>query len=87
MAPRIGQTNHPDYEKAYERPSARLFATSTSTSMSYQYLFANAVKIEPIDKDLFTETIEPQKTDQLATELLERRGRDHVAQEGLRVVT
>jgi hypothetical protein len=90
MAPRIGQTNHPDYEEGYERPSARLLATSTPTSTSYQYLFANAVEIEPIDKDLFTEIIEAQKTDKLATELLgklDRRGRDHVIQEGLTAVT
>jgi hypothetical protein len=85
--PADGPFRRPDYERGYERPSARLLATSTSTSTSYQYLFANAGEIEPIDKDLFTEIIEPQKTDQLATELLDRRGRDHVTQEGLTVVT
>jgi hypothetical protein len=85
MAPRIGQTNHPDYEAGYERPSARLLTTSTSTS--YQYLFANTVEIEPINKDLFAEIIKAQKTDKLATELLDRRGRDHVIQEGLITAT
>jgi hypothetical protein len=78
--PADGPSRRPDYDEGYERPSARLLATSTSTSTSYQYLFANAVEIEPIDKNLFTEIIEPQKTDQLATELLgklDRRGRDH----------
>jgi hypothetical protein len=72
-------SRRPDYEEGYERPSARLLATSTSTS--YQYLFANDVEIEPINKDLFAEIIEAQKTDKLATELLgklDRHGRDHV---------
>jgi hypothetical protein len=81
-----GPSRRPDYEEGYERPSARLLATSTS----YQYLFANAVEIEPIEKDLFAEIIEAQKTDKLATELLgklDRRGRDHVIQEGLTAVT
>jgi hypothetical protein len=68
MAPRIGQTNHPDYEDSYERPSARLLATS----MSYQYLFANAVKIKPIEKDLFVKIVKAHKSDQLATDLLRR---------------
>jgi hypothetical protein len=83
-----GPSRHPDYEESYEWPSARLLATSTSTSC--QYLFANAVEIEPIDKDLFAEIIEAQKTDKLATELLgklDRRGRDHVIQERLTAVT
>jgi hypothetical protein len=79
--PADGPFRRPDYERGYERPSARLLATCTSTtSTSYQYLFANAVEIEPIDKDLFAEIIEAQKTDKLATELLgklDRRGRDH----------
>jgi hypothetical protein len=48
--PADGPSRRPDYEEGYERPSARLLATSTSTS--YQYLFANAVEIEPIEKDL-----------------------------------
>jgi hypothetical protein len=69
--PAAGPFQRPDYERGYERLSARLLATCTSTtSTSYQYLFANAVEIEPIDKDLFTEIIEAQKTDQLGTELL-----------------
>jgi hypothetical protein len=84
--PADGPSRRPDYEEGYERPSARLLATSTS----YEYLFANAVEIEPIEKDLFTAIIEAQKTDQLSTELLgklDRRGRDHVIQEGLIAVT
>jgi hypothetical protein len=77
--PADGPSRRPDYEEGYERPSARLLSTSTSTS--YQYLFANAVEIEPIEKDLLAEIIESQKTDGLATELLgklDKRGRDQV---------
>jgi hypothetical protein len=80
--PADGPSRRPDYEEGYERPSARLLATSTSTS--YQYLFANAVEIEPIEKDLLAEIIEAQKTDVLATELLgklDKRGRDHVTKQ------
>jgi hypothetical protein len=86
MAPRIRQTDHPDAPITRKATNGRAHATSTS----YQYLFANAVEIEPIDKDLFAEIIEAQKTDKLATELLgklDRRGRDHVIQEGLTAVT
>jgi hypothetical protein len=64
--------------------SARLVATSTSTSTSYQYRFANAVEIEPIEKDVLAEIIESQKTNVLATELLgklDKRGRDHVTKQ------
>jgi hypothetical protein len=57
--PADGPSRRPDYEEGYERPSARLLATTTS----YQYLFANAVEIEPIEKDLLAEIIESQKTD------------------------
>jgi hypothetical protein len=46
-----------------------------------------ATDVTPIDKDFFTEIIEAQKTDKLATELLDRRGRDHVIQEGLITAT
>jgi hypothetical protein len=53
--PAGGPSRCPDYQRGYERPSARLLAT---TSTSYQYLFANAVEIEPIDKDVFAEIIE-----------------------------
>jgi hypothetical protein len=74
--PADGPSRRPDYKEGYQRPSARLLATS----MSYQYLFANAVKIEPIEKGLFPEIIEAQKTDQLGTELLGRLGRDHVTE-------
>jgi hypothetical protein len=63
--PADGPSRRPDYEEGYERPSARLLATSTS----YQYLFANAVEIEPIEKGLLTEIIEAQKTDQPATDV------------------
>jgi hypothetical protein len=61
-------SRRPDYEEGYERPSARLLATSTS----YQYPFANAVKIEPIEKDLLAEITEAQGADQLATDVLRR---------------
>jgi hypothetical protein len=64
--PADGPSRRPDYEEGYERPSARLLTTSTSTS--YQYLFANAVEIEPNEKDLLAEIIEVQKTNQLATD-------------------
>jgi hypothetical protein len=77
--PADGPSRRPDYKEGYERPSACLLATSTS--MSYQYLFPNAAEIEPIDKHLFAEIIEVQKTDKLAMELLgklDRRRRDHV---------
>jgi hypothetical protein len=81
-----GPSRRPDYEEGYERPSARLLATSTSTytSTSYQYLFANAVEIEPIEKDLLAEITEAQKTDVLATELpgkLDKRGRDQATKQ------
>jgi hypothetical protein len=66
--PADGPSRRPDYEQNYERPSARLLATS---STSHQYLFANVVEIEPIENDLLAEIIEAQRTDQLATELLE----------------
>jgi hypothetical protein len=78
--PADGPSQRPDYEEGYERPSARLLATTTS----YQYLFANAVEIEPIKKDLQAEIIESQKTDGLATELLrklDKRGRDHLTKQ------
>jgi hypothetical protein len=78
--PADGPSRRPDYEEGYERPSARLLATSTSTS-SYQYLFANAVEIEPIEKDLLAEIIEAQKTDILATELLDKRGTNQVTKQ------
>jgi hypothetical protein len=66
--PADGPSRRPDYEEGYERPSARLLATSTS----YQYLFANAVEIEPIEKDLLAEITEAQGADQLATDVLRR---------------
>jgi hypothetical protein len=74
-----GPSRRPDYEEGYERPSKRLLATSTSTS--YQYLFANAVEIEPIQKDLLAAIIEAQKTDVLSTELLHKGGRDQVTKQ------
>jgi hypothetical protein len=76
-----GPSRRPDQEEGSERPSARLLATYTSTSTCYQYLFANAVEIKPIEKDLFTEIIEPQKTDQLGRDSLGRLGRDHVTRD------
>jgi hypothetical protein len=67
----------PDYKEGYERPSAGLLATSTS----YQYLFTNAVEIEPIEKDLLAEIIEAQKTDQPVTDSLRRlAGVNHVTE-------
>jgi hypothetical protein len=86
MNPADGPSRRPDYEEGYERLSAWLLATSTSTSTttSYQYLFANAVEIEPIAKDLLDEIIEAQKTDVLATELLgklDKRNRDQVTKQ------
>jgi hypothetical protein len=77
--PADGPSRRPDYEQGYERPSARLLATA-----SHQYLFANAVEIEPIEKDLFAEIIEAQKTDRLATDSLRKLAgteEDHVMQE------
>jgi hypothetical protein len=79
--PADGPSRRPDYEEGYERPSARLLATSksTSTSTSHQYLFAKAVEIEPIEKNLLAEITKAQKTNVLATELLgklDKRGRD-----------
>jgi hypothetical protein len=77
--PADGPSRRPDYEQGYERPSARLLATS---STSCQYLFANAVEIEPIEKDLFAEIIEAQKTDRLATDSLRRvTAKEHATQE------
>jgi hypothetical protein len=39
-------------------------ATTTSTTFtSYQYLIANAVEIDPIEKDLLVEIIEAQQID------------------------
>jgi hypothetical protein len=70
--PANGPSRRPDYEEGYERPSARLLATSTSMSTSYQYLFANAVEIEPIERDLLAEITEAQGADQLATDVLRR---------------
>jgi hypothetical protein len=74
-------SRRPDYKQGYERPSARLLAIS---SPGCQYLFANAVEIEPIEKDLFVEIIEAQKTNRLATDLLRKLAGaegDHVRQE------
>jgi hypothetical protein len=76
--PADGPSRRPNYEQGYERPSARLLATS---STGCQYLFANAVKIEPIKKDLFAEIIEAQKTNRLATDSLRKLAgteEDHV---------
>jgi hypothetical protein len=73
--PADGPSRRPDYEQGYERPSARLLATS---STSCQYHFANAVKIEPIVSDLFAEIIEAQRTDKQVTNLLGRLGGSHV---------
>jgi hypothetical protein len=73
-----GPSQRPDYEEGYEQPTVRLLATS------HQYLFANAVEIDPIEKDLLAEIIESQKTDGLATELLgklDKRGRDQVTKQ------
>jgi hypothetical protein len=77
--PADGPSRRPDYEQGYERPNACLLATA-----SHQYLFANAVEIEPIEKDLFAEIIEAQKTDRLATDSLRKLAgteEDHVMQE------
>jgi hypothetical protein len=65
--PADGPSRRPNYEQGYKRPSVRLLATS---STSCQYLFANAVEIEPIENDLFAKIIEAQKTDRLATDSL-----------------
>jgi hypothetical protein len=73
--PADGPSRRPDYEDGYERPSARLLATS------HQYLFANAVETEPIENDLLAEIVEAQKTDQLATDVQRRlalAGEKHV---------
>jgi hypothetical protein len=77
--PADGPSRRPNYEQGYERPNARLLATA-----SHRNLFANAVEIEPIEKDLFAEIIEEQKTDRLANDSLRKlagSGEDHVIQE------
>jgi hypothetical protein len=68
--PADGSSRGPDYEQGYERLSARRLATSATSN--HQYLFANVVEIEPIEKDLFAEIIKAQRSDQLATDLLRR---------------
>jgi hypothetical protein len=73
--PSDGPSRRPDYKRVYERPSERLLVTS---STSCQYIFPNAVEIEPIESDLFAEIIEAQRTDKLATDLLGRLGGSHV---------
>jgi hypothetical protein len=79
--PAEGPSRRPNYEEGYERLSTRLLATSTSTSTSYQYLFANAIEIELIEMDMRAKIIESQKTDVLATELLDKHGRDQVTKQ------
>jgi hypothetical protein len=55
--------DHPDGLITSRATNARTHA-SYSPSTSHQYLFANAVEIEPIEKDLLAEIIEAQGTDQ-----------------------
>jgi transposase InsO family protein len=72
-------SRRPDYAQGCERPSARLLATA-----SHRFLFANAVVISRIDKDLFAAIIEAQKTDRLATNSLRKLAgteEDHVMQQ------
>jgi hypothetical protein len=59
------------------RLTARLLATS---STSCQYLFANALGIEPIEKDLLAEITEAQGTDQLAMDVLRKIASKHVTE-------
>jgi hypothetical protein len=53
--PAVGPSRGPDYEQGYERLSALRLATSATPN--HQYLFANVVEIEPIEKDLFAEIV------------------------------
>jgi hypothetical protein len=56
--------------QGYERLSTLRLATSATSN--HQYLFANVVEIEPIEKDLFVEIAKAHRSDQLATDLLRR---------------
>jgi hypothetical protein len=47
--------------RSYERLSARRLATSATSN--HQYLFANVVEIEPIEKDLFAEIVKWEASD------------------------
>jgi hypothetical protein len=53
--PADGPSRGPDYEQGYERLSALRLANSATSN--HQYLFANVVEIEPIEKDLFAEIV------------------------------
>jgi hypothetical protein len=76
--PADGPSRRPDYKQGYERPSARLLATSSNPSC--QYLFTNASEIEPIEKYLLAEITEAQGTDQLAMDVLRRIAGRHVTE-------